>query len=209
VNRMLIAVATLLMLTLGATAQNLNVPPGDNQPAIVTTYRPSAVVSARLQRQFLDNVRWSAGIPARDQLAAAFAERSPGEIWQELVAADGLKTGDAADALTAYWVLNWITANAAYDTKVDNGPVQAQVRQALANDANFRAMNDRQKQEMTEGYILNFLLEHAALNDAVARKDTEALFKLSSASVARFRQQMGIDLLALVPGPEGLAPKGR
>ncbi|MBO9588316.1 DUF6683 family protein [Devosia sp.] len=174
-----------------------------------TSYPASAIISARIQRQFLDNIRWSVSAEARNNLAAAFAERPALDIWQDLVAADGLKTGNVVDALTAYWVLNWVTANARYNFKVDNAPIRAQLQASMAADANFRALNNLQKQEMAEGYILRFLVEHAALNDAVMRKDVTALGRLALASVTRFRQEMGVDLLALQPGPEGFAPKAR
>lgn len=174
-----------------------------------TSYPPSAVISARIQRQFLDSVRWSVSAEARDNLAAAFAERPALDIWQDLVAADGLKTGNVADAITAYWVLNWVTANARYNFKVDSRPVQAQIQAAMAGDPNFRSLTNLQKQEMAEGYILKFLVEHAALNDAMARKDVAALGKLALGAATRFRQEMGVDLLSLEPGPGGFVPKAR
>lgn len=174
-----------------------------------TSYPQSSVISARIQRQFLDSIRWSVSAEARNNLAAAFAERPALDIWQDLVASDGLKTGNVVDALTAYWVLNWVTANARYNFKVDNGPIRAQLQAAMATDLNFRTLNNLQKQEMAEGYILRFLVEHAALNDAATRKDVTALGRLALASVTRFRQEMGVDLLALEPGAEGFAPKVR
>jgi len=174
-----------------------------------TSYPSSTVISARIQRQFLDNIRWSVSAEARNTLQAAFAERPALEIWQELVASDGLTTGNVADAITAYWVLNWVTANARYNLKIDNGPVQAQMQAAMAADPNFRTLSNLQKQEMAEGYILKFLVEHAAVNDAMARKDVTALGRLALASATRFRQEMGVDLIALEPGSEGFAPKAR
>lgn len=174
-----------------------------------TSYPSSTVISARIQRQFLDNIRWSVSAEARNTLQAAFAERPALEIWQELVASDGLTTGNVADAITAYWVLNWVTANARYNLKIDNAPVQAQMQAAMAADPNFRTLSNLQKQEMAEGYILKFLVEHAALNDAMARKDVTALGRLALASATRFRQEMGVDLIALEPGFEGFAPKAR
>ena len=174
-----------------------------------TSYPSSTVISARIQRQFLDNIRWSVSAEARNTLQAAFAERPALEIWQELVGSDGLTTGNVADAITAYWVLNWVTANARYNLKIDNGPVQAQMQAAMAADPNFRTLSNLQKQEMAEGYILKFLVEHAALNDAMARKDVTALGRLALASATRFRQEMGVDLIALEPGSEGFAPKAR
>lgn len=172
-----------------------------------TSYPQSSVISARIQRQFLDTVRWTVSAEARNSLAAAFAERPALDIWQDLVRSDGLKTGNVVDALTAYWVLNWVTANAGYNLKIDNAPIRAQLQAAMAADPNFRTLNNLQKQEMAEGYILRFLVEHAALNDAVARKDVTALGRLAQASATRFRQEMGVDLLALEPGPKGFVPK--
>jgi len=204
VVRMLFAL-TLMLAALAppARAETAALPPVD------TGYEASPTVSLKVQRAFLDSIRWSSGVALRDGMAAAFSERAPGDIWQGLVQADGLTTGNVADALSAYWALNWRVANRAYAARVDMGPVQRQVQAALGNDANFRHMGDQRRQEMAEGYILNFLLEHAALNNALNKRDEVALDALSRAAVLRFRQQMGIDLLALVPGPEGFAPAQR
>jgi hypothetical protein len=175
------------------------------QAGFDTSYRPSPSVSARLQRDFLDRIRWSAGIEARDGLAEAFAEKPPVDIWLELVAADGLAANNVADALTAYWVLNWVAAHGAYSLEIDNAPVQRQLRIAFANDANFLAMGDQQRQELAEGYILDFLVEHAALNAAVETRDIDMLNRLAAAAVMRFRQKMNVDLLAVAPGPDGFS----
>lgn len=201
----------LLLLPLPNVAQERPSPSPEARQMTTdgTRYRESIMVSARIQRQFLDTIRWTIGPEIRDTLIAAFAERPALEIWQELVAGDGLERGNVADALTAYWVLNWVTANARYNFKVDNRPIQAQMRQAMAADADFQNLSDLQKQEIAEGYILRFLVEHAALNNAMINKDVTALGRLALASATRFRQEMGVDLLALEPGPNGLAPKAQ
>jgi hypothetical protein len=193
------ALLAFLLLTASTQAQQA--------PAFDTSYRASPTVSARLQREFLTEIRWSAGAATRDSLAAAFAERPPLEIWQELVRKDGLVTGNVADALTSYWVLNWITANAAYSTKVDNAAIKRQLEMAFSTDANFTSLSDQQRQELAEGYILDFLVQHAALNDAVERKDIATLNNLAGAALQRFREQMGVNLRALVPGPNGFEPR--
>ncbi len=172
-----------------------------------TSYTPSAVASSRILQQYLVDVRLRAGSDVRDRLSAAFADKTPAELWLDLVAKDGLKPNDVADALAAYWVLNWITANGAYALKIDHAPVRAQLNAAMGADPSFRALTNRQRQEMAERYMLDFLLQHALLNDALARKDMGALLQLSGTATARFRQEMGVDLLNLVPGPEGLAPR--
>jgi len=206
--RQTLAILILLAMPWSAAAQQIsigddNAPVLDEAAEFDTSYRPSPSISARLQREFLNRVRWSSGVEARESLANAFAERSPSEIWQELVAPDGLTTNNVADALTAYWVLNWVTANGAYAVEVDSRPVQRQLRQAFANDSNFVRLSDQQRQEMAEGYILNFLVEHAALNTALAQKDLETLYALAMAAASRFRSQMNVNLFTLVPGPDG------
>ena len=65
----------------------------------------------------------------------------------------------------------------------DSEPVQRQLRIAFANDANFLKMGDQQRQELAEGYILDFLVEHAALNAAVQQRDVDTLNRLAAAAV--------------------------
>ncbi|MBK1794261.1 hypothetical protein JHL21_07080 [Devosia sp. WQ 349] len=168
-----------------------------------TSYHFSPTTSARIEREFLEEIRWSAGVEARDNLREAFEKNSALDTWQELVAKDGLELGNVADALTSYWILNWITANGAYSTKVDNSAVQTQLRAAFSIDPAFAQLSDQQKQIMAETYIRHFLVEHAALNAAVKAKDITALEMLAAASVLRFRNDMSVDLLALEPGPKG------
>ncbi|MBB4051011.1 hypothetical protein GGR20_000629 [Devosia subaequoris] len=206
--RPLLTALVLLATPLGTNAQQL--PLAVDGPSAAadaaefdTSYRHSPSISARMQREFLSRIRWSVGPEVRDSLVEAFKERSPNEIWQELVAPDGLTTNNVADALTSYWVLNWVAANGAYAVEVDSRPIQRQLRQAFANDPNFLTLSDQQRQEMAEGYILNFLVEHAALNNALAQQDIEALYTLAMASVSRFHDQMKVNLLDLVPGPNG------
>lgn len=179
----------------------------DASASFDTSYAASDSVAYTVRRRFLENIRWSAGNAVRDGLTRLFSEERPADIWARLVASDGLDRDNVADALTAYWVLNWVTANAAYGRDIDNRPIQAQVRAAFANDPGFHALTNRQRQEMAETYYLNFLVEHALLNDAVARRDLDTLRGLAEASVVRFRQQMGVNLLALVPGPAGFSPR--
>lgn len=214
----LIAAFIVLMSPLAIVAQESPAPPAAEpteaaEPAppagadFDTGYRPSPTISARIQRDFLDRIRWSAGVEARDSLVAAFAERSPVEIWLELVAEDGLEANNVADALTAYWVLNWVAANGAYAAEIDSEPVQRQLRIAFANDANFLKLSDQQRQERAEGYILEFLVEHAALNTAVEKRDVDMLNRLAASAILRFRQNMNVDLLSVVPGPDGFAAR--
>ena len=51
--------------------------------------------------------------------------------------------------------------------------------------------------------MLEFLVEHAAHADAVARGDRAAADRLAEAAVARFRAELGVDLRALRLTDEG------
>src|SRR5690606_11618840 len=130
-NSLLLLALIAPMLTsapvLGQTPETAAPPPAASSQ-FDTSYRPSEVVALRVQRKFLSDVRWSVGEAMKNRLEEAFAERKPTEIWLDLVEGNALTTNNVADALTAYWVLNWITANKAYDVKVEHGPIQAQVR---------------------------------------------------------------------------------
>lgn len=196
-------------ITVPANAVTPPAPAPATDAEVDTSFRPSPSISARIQREFLSRIRWSAGVEARDELKTAFDERSPSEIWSDLVAKDGLKPTNVVDTLTAYWVLNWVTANGAYGTKVDNAPIQRQLRAAFATDPNFLKLNEQDRQRLAEGYILNFLIEHAALNKAVESRDTAALRGLGLAAIARFQRTMGVNLLELQPGPQGFVGRSK
>jgi hypothetical protein len=43
----------------------------------------------------------------------------------------------------------------------------------------------------------------------MSRKDVAALGKLALGSATRFQREMGVNLLALEPGPGGLQPKAQ
>lgn len=212
-KRSILPALLLALAPIAVPAQEAAPDPGTRPAPVVTPaqenfdtgYRPSPSVSARLQREFLERIRWSSGVKARDDLAAAFAEKSPVDIWLELVADDGLAANNVVDALTSYWVLNWVAANGAYTAEIDSVPVQRQLRIAFANEPSFAKLSDQKRQEMAEGYILDFLVEHAALNTAVAQRDVDMLNRLSASAILRFRQNMKVDLLSVVPGPDGFA----
>ena len=175
--------------------------------AFDTSYEPAAWVTYRVKRTFLDGVFRSAGADARAKFQAQFDARSHELIWQDLVEKYGLRTGNVADAMAAYWMLNWIVANGAFDTDIAAGPVRRQLTVALANDPSFATLRNDQRQEMAERLMLDFLVLHAALNTAMRNQDLPTLQALAREAVVSFRQQYRVDLLALVPGPEGLAPK--
>ena len=183
--------------------------PGSSAPSLplsetVTTYSTSPQVSAKAQRQFLDFIKERSGDEAERAVAGIFAQRAPQDMWAELVAADGLAPGDAADAMASYFALNWVIANQQPEAEFSLAGVQRQVRAAMQADPAFQALDDAGRQEFAEVLMMNFLLQQAVLSDAYVRGDAQMMQQLAEAAVARFKSEMGIDLRTLKPTSAGL-----
>ncbi|KSB87548.1 hypothetical protein AS593_21040 [Caulobacter vibrioides] len=163
----------------------------------VTTYRASPAVSARVRRQFVDVVSRTSGAEGGRKVADALARQDPVRSWASIVASDGLKPGDAADALAAYWILNWVMANGADNDRAQAQAALAQVRPIIAGNPAYARLTEPQRQAFAETLMLNFLLQHAAYVDAMRRGDATARRRLGDAATARFRSEMGVDLRAL------------
>jgi len=172
----------------------------------VTGYRPSPAVSARVRRQFASWMGGKVGAADAARLAATMGKTDPVQNWAQLVANDGLRTNDMADALTAYWILNWAMANTADNNRAQVLGVRNQVRAMLAaNPAQLR-MGEAQRQEFSEILILNFLIQHAAFDDAIRRGDRALMRRLGDAAAARFQGEMGVDLRRLRLTDTGFVP---
>src|SRR5690606_14817811 len=74
-----------------------------------TTYQSSPAITQRVKRQFADFVRSTGGDGAG--IAAAMDQQDFFARWGQHVSQYGLRRGDVADAMTAYWMLNWQIAN--------------------------------------------------------------------------------------------------
>jgi len=198
---------SLLLLVPTVAAQDSPLPRAETGAEFDTSYTPSAAVSYRVKRSFLDGVYRSAGADARAAFQERFDEKSHELIWQELVKPYGMELGNVADALAAYWMLNWMVANAAFTVDIPPRPVRRQLQHALSIDRSFRSLNDDQRQAMAERLMLDFLVLHAAMSTALRNQDVPTLQGLAREAVITFRRQYGVDLLALEPGPGGLAPR--
>ncbi len=162
----------------------------------VTTYHPSREVSARVRRQFAE---WMSGLSRSEdgrRIAAAMNERDPVRSWAKIVGGDGLKPGDMIDAVTSYWILNWVMANGADSTRAEAQAVRRQVRRMIAASPE-RRLKEAERQEISEVLMLNFLIQHAAYTDARARGDSATADRLGEAAVTRFEREMGVDLRQL------------
>lgn len=173
-----------------------------------TSYRPAAAVSARTRRQFVASMNGKIGAANARQLAAAMERADPVASWSQIVAADGLRSGDVADAFAAYWLLNWAMANGREGNRAQVLAVRDQTRSILASNPRHAALSEAQRQEMAETFMLNFLIQHAAYSDAHKRGDQVTMRRLGDAAVARFRSEMGLDLRRLQLGGTGFIPAG-
>lgn len=162
-----------------------------------TRYRGSPAVSARVRAQFADFV--ARADPANaDRLRRTIAQQDLLGLWEKHVATDGLRRGDVADAMTAYWVQNWQIANKVpFASRAQVQAVRGQVARTLGASPAFAKMGDAERQAMAETFMLNFVAQGSAFSDAAARGDAAATARLSDAAAARFRKDMNLDLRAL------------
>jgi hypothetical protein len=162
--------------------------PAATAAVAATQYRSNPGVTARVRRQFADWLKSRTGAdPAQSrQIEQALGGDFVGQ-WSKAVSEDGLRAGDAADALGADWLLNWIAG-------------------LIAANPQFATLSDAQRQEMAEIWMLNFLLHSAAYSAALTGKDANMAGRLGEAASARFRSEMGVDLRRLRITPSGFVP---
>ena len=173
-------------------------------PVSLTAYRADPEVAQRVRRQFIDWMNKQAGPEGGRQVEIAMAGTDPVQNWARLVASDGLRPGDTADALSAYWLMNWMIANGGDNNRTQTQAVRNQVRSTMAANPTYARLDEAQRQEFAEILMLNFLIQHAAYVDAMKRGDQPALRELADAAVARFRNEMGVDLRQLQLTDQGM-----
>ena len=173
-------------------------------PVSLTAYRADPEVTQRVRRQFIDWMSKQAGPEGGRQVETAMERTDPIQNWARLVASDGLRPGDTADALSAYWLMNWMIANGGDNNRTQTQAVRNQVRSTMAANPAYARLDEGQRQEFAEILMLNFLIQHAAYVDAMKRGDQPVLSKLADAAVARFRNEMGVDLRQLQLTDQGL-----
>ena len=165
--------------------------------ASATTYRAAPEASADAQRAYAEWMSLLMNAESGRRVAAALGDRDPVRGWARIVGDDGLHPGDMADALAGYWLLNWTIANGADSSREDAEAVRRQMRRMIVASPGFERLDDTERQRLSEALMLEFLTQHAAYADAVARGDEAAADRLAEAAVARFRVELGVDLRAL------------
>lgn len=161
--------------------------------AVDTRYRVSPVVSTRMRRQFADFLVKSDPANA-ERLRQTVQQQDLLGLWENHVSVDGLRRGDVADAMTAYWVQNWqIANNIPFADRAKVQAVREQIHRSLVANPAFARFDDAGKQEMAEVFMLNFVVQGSAFSDAAAKGDKALGHRLSDAAVARFRNEMNVD----------------
>jgi hypothetical protein len=190
-----------------AAVQEADRGPQDTPRRGTTRYRADRTISARLREEFASHVAQSLGPGAGEQVRAELRRRDPIESWSAIVAGRGLAPGDAADAVTGYWILNWEIATRGTGTSRQAQAVRRQVLPLMTSHPAYTALGDAQRQEFAEVLMLNFLVEHTAYVEAVQRQDEPQLQRLAEAAVERFRTTTGVDLRILDLTDQGFVPK--
>lgn len=157
-----------------------------------TGYTASPAVTVRVREQFLAWIRQTSGAPGEAAMRQVMQQNDILALWTKQMRSDGLKPGDLADAFAAYWVQNWQMANGVETTQP--AQVMAVRRQVAETMGGF---TEAQRQELAEVFIYNQFLQGTVWMEAGQRGDTAMKRKLGDAAVARFRNEMKLDLRAL------------
>lgn len=176
-------------------------------PAAATRYRRDPGVTRRVQDQFLAFIARS----DPGELAAVrstLARMDFQTAWSRATAPDGFRTGDAADSMAAYWLLNWVIANGRDNSGSQAEGVRSQVRAVLASTPNFASLTESQRQEMSEVLMLNFVFQQNGYLVYRKRGDVESAGQAAKAAAARFRDQLGVDPRTLALTDAGFARRG-
>jgi hypothetical protein len=126
--------------------------------------------------------------------ADALKRVDPLNRWTQLVTADGLRSGDVADAVAGWWVLSWVIANGGDSSRAQTLGVREQARAMLAASPGLARLDDARRQEMAEVMMLDFVVQQAAYAGALQRGDQAEARRLGDQAAARFQRQMGVDL---------------
>ena len=161
-------------------------------PAAATRYRRDPAITRKVVNDYLAFVARTDPhelAAVRDQLDRNDVEAA----WSRQTASDGFRSGDAVDALAAYWLLNWIISNGRDNTSAQAAGVRAQVRSVLADTPQFIAMPEAQRQEFSENLMVNFLFQQNSYLAFNKKGDQAKLKAAAQAATVRFRDQLGID----------------
>ncbi len=172
-----------------------------------TSYLRDAAVSAQVQQRFVRGLERRLRGEQAEAIARNLRDNDPVARWAGMVSGDGLRTGDLADALASYWVLNWAMANGSEGRPEQMQAVRDQVRWAVATQPALARLTDAEKQAMAEEAMLNFVYEVTGYLQARQAGNEAVLGRIAAGAETRFRREMAVDLRSLLLTSKGLEAK--
>lgn len=176
--------------------------------AAPTTYQRDPAVTRRVEAAFVDYVEKVGGPQEAATVRDDLAHHDFVDAWRSTAGTNGLRPGDLADAMAAYWILNWAMANTHDAGPAEAAGVKAQLRRNLATNPTFQRLTEAQRQETAETFMLNYVYQQNIYAAAAKRDDQPLLHKLSDAAEARFSNEMHLDLRGLRLTDAGFAGQG-
>lgn len=169
-----------------------------------TSYTREAAVSAQVQEAFVRGLERSLRGAQVAVIVRSLQGDDPVARWAGMVSSDGLHTGDLADALASYWVLNWAMANGGESRPEEMQAVRDQVRWAVANRPALAKLTNAEKQAMAEEAMLNFVYEVTGYLQARQAGNEVVLGRIAQGAELRFQREMAVDLKSLLLTSKGL-----
>ena len=172
-----------------------------------TTYRESSAVRTRVLKGFTGWIATQTNATDAASIRRDFEDDVLGR-WAKEVKMDGLKRGDVADAMTDYWVKNWMIANrVTFTNRAQVQGVRRFFASALASTPAFAKATDAQRQEMAEGFIYNAILQGSVFAQVFHTGNKALIKQISDARAAQFKKETGLDLRTMKLTDAGFAAK--
>lgn len=159
------------------------------------TYTESPAVTKKVERNFVAFLRQSGLNEGADSMAKFLKTGDFRKVWAQEVASNGLRRGDVADALAAYWAANWAIANRKTDVSTAQvRGIRRQLAPILARDRTMAGLSNARRQEISEVWMINYVAQVGGYAAALKSGDAATLGKVSDAAVTRFKNEVKIDL---------------
>ncbi len=170
----------------------------DRNAAGVLVYRRSPRVTERVKRDYLARAEKAYGSSTAASLRRMLATRDFVAMWAKGAAADGMSPNDLGDSLAEYWTTNWAIVHGDFSAAPAlTKAVRFQIGPSVARVPQIRRMSDAQKQELSEGLMLNLVVEVIGVQAAKQGGDPALMRRLQTQTAARFKREFGVDLNAV------------
>ena len=177
-------------------------------PPVRTAYVRDPAVTRRVEESFEAYVARVGGPDKAQLVRGDLARQDFVAVWRRLTSGQGYREGDVADALAAYWELNWAMANGQDPSPVQSAGARSQVRATVLRNPDFARLSDAQRQAAAESWMINYVYQQGAYAHALQSGDRAMQGRLSDAAAARFENEMHIDLRATVLTGRGFTRRG-